>query len=62
MFYNFTIAKKEHLFKYSKFSFHLLASSRSADRKGNCEGISKILRTGAAIYTAVVVARSTGRW
>jgi hypothetical protein len=26
------------------------------------EGISKILRTGAAISTAVVVARNTGRW
>jgi hypothetical protein len=26
------------------------------------EGVSKIFRTGAAIYTAVVVARNTGRW
>jgi hypothetical protein len=26
------------------------------------EGVSKIFRTGAAIYTAVVVARSTDRW
>jgi hypothetical protein len=26
------------------------------------EGVSKIFRTGAAIYTAVVVVRSTGRW
>jgi hypothetical protein len=26
------------------------------------EAVSKIFRTGAAIYTAVVVARSTGRW
>jgi hypothetical protein len=26
------------------------------------EGVSKIFRTGDAIYTAVVVARSTGRW
>jgi hypothetical protein len=26
------------------------------------EGVSKIFRTGASIYTAVVVARSTGRW
>jgi hypothetical protein len=25
------------------------------------EGVSKIFRTGAAIYTAVVLARSTGR-
>ena len=24
--------------------------------------VSKIFETGAAIYTAVVVARSTGRW
>jgi hypothetical protein len=26
------------------------------------EGVSKIFRTAAAIYTAVVVMRSTGRW
>jgi hypothetical protein len=26
------------------------------------EGVTKIVRTGAEIYTAVVVARSTGRW
>jgi hypothetical protein len=26
------------------------------------EGTSKIFRTGAAIYIAVVIARSTGRW
>jgi hypothetical protein len=26
------------------------------------EGVSNIFRTGAAIYTAVMVARSTGRW
>jgi hypothetical protein len=26
------------------------------------DGVSKIFRTGTAIYTAVVVARSTGRW
>jgi hypothetical protein len=26
------------------------------------EGVSKIFRTGATIYTAVVVAQSTGRW
>jgi hypothetical protein len=26
------------------------------------EDVSKILRTTAAIYTAVVVARDTGRW
>jgi hypothetical protein len=26
------------------------------------EGVSKVLRTGAAIYTEVVVARSTGIW
>jgi hypothetical protein len=26
------------------------------------EEVSKIFRTGAAIYTAVVVTRSTGRW
>jgi hypothetical protein len=26
------------------------------------EGGSKIFRTGAAIYTAVVIAQSTGRW
>jgi hypothetical protein len=26
------------------------------------EVVSKIFRTGAAIYTAVMVARSTGRW
>jgi Sec-independent protein secretion pathway component TatC len=26
------------------------------------EGVSKIFRTGAAIYTAVVAARSIGRW
>jgi hypothetical protein len=26
------------------------------------ECVSKILRTGAAIYTAVVVTRSTGKW
>jgi hypothetical protein len=29
---------------------------------GVYEGTSKIFRTGAAIYTAVVVARSTGKW
>jgi hypothetical protein len=26
------------------------------------EGVSKVFRTGAAIYTVAVVARSTGRW
>jgi hypothetical protein len=26
------------------------------------EVVSKLFRTGAAIYTAVVLARSTGRW
>jgi hypothetical protein len=26
------------------------------------EGVPKLLRTGAAVYTAVVVVRSTGRW
>jgi hypothetical protein len=26
------------------------------------DGVSKIFRTDAAIYTAVMVARSTGRW
>jgi hypothetical protein len=26
------------------------------------DGTSKIFRTGAAIYTALLVARSTGRW
>jgi hypothetical protein len=30
--------------------------------KREYEGVSKISRTGAAIYTAVVVARSAGRW
>jgi hypothetical protein len=38
------------------------AATPIADDMQAYECVSKIFRTGAAIYTAIMVARSTGRW
>jgi hypothetical protein len=54
-----------HLYSYSSpFSDALQNPTKSSKRRllYEYEGVSKIFRTGAAINTAVVVARSTGRW
>jgi hypothetical protein len=39
---------------------HIVVCLVDNNVSGKYEGVSKIFRTGAAIYTAVVVARSTG--
>jgi hypothetical protein len=45
-----------------KFTPRLLHPQEGAQVPVKYENVSKIFRTGDVIYTAVVVARNTGRW